>query len=118
MRSRRCGVQRTARAICSRPKKPASAANNLDEDSTERKQIEKSLKKIGEKEGRVTIAFGDAGETDGVSNLGITNPVTNTITFNMDAINSFTSSNPYIASGESNAAGFFTGVIGHEGADR
>ena len=93
------------------------AANNLDEDSRERNQLEKVLKKIGEKEGKgATIAFGDAGETDGVPNLGITNAITNTITFNMNAIDNFTSGNPYIRSGESTAAGFFTGVIGHEGA--
>lgn len=34
----------------------------------------------------------------------------------MNAIDNFTSGNPYIRSGESTAAGFFTGVIGHEGA--
>jgi len=93
------------------------AADNLDKGSKERNQIEKALKKIGEEEGKgATIKFGDAGETNGVANLGLTNPFTNTITFNMNAINNYTDNNPYIQSGESTAAGFFTAIVGHEGS--
>lgn len=92
------------------------AANNLEKGSDERKGIEKALKKIGEKEGKgATIAFGFAGETDGTANLAIANPFSNTITFNLDAIGSFTKSNPVIQRGEATAGGFFTAVIGHEG---
>ena len=93
------------------------AANNLDERSKERKQLEKALKKIGEEEGKgATITFGDAGQTNGLPNFGMANPVTNTITFNMNAINGFTNTNSIIQSGEATAAGFLTGVIGHEGS--
>jgi hypothetical protein len=93
------------------------ATNNLEKGSKERKQLEKSLKKIGEEEGKgATIKFGDIGNANGLPTLGLANLFTNTITFNMNAINSFTNTNSSIQSGESTAAGFFTGVIGHEGS--
>jgi RHS repeat-associated protein len=92
-----------------------TATNNLEKGSKERKRLDSALKKIGETEGKgATIAFGDAGETNGLANLGRANIVTNAITFNLGAIDEYTKNNPNIQS-DSDSANFFTAVIGHEG---
>ena len=100
-----------------------AAANALDKKSPERKALESALKKIGETEGKgATIKFGDAGETDGRANLALANPFTNTITFNLNAINTYTQTSANIADQANprpftadEAKGFFTAIVGHEG---
>jgi len=100
-----------------------AAANALDKNSKERKALESALKKIGEKEGKgTTVAFGFAGETNDRLHLGFANPFTNTITFNLNAIDTYTRTSANIADVANpraftadEAEGFFTAIVGHEG---
>ena len=92
--------------------KAHEALKGLDPDSKEAKQLQKTLAKLGEEgEGNIKINFGDAGERNGVSNLGRT--LGNSITINYDAVDAEKSGFKLNAS---EAAALDAGVTTHEGA--
>jgi RHS repeat-associated protein len=87
------------------------ALNGLKPGSDEAKQLKKTLDKLGEEgKGNIKINFGDAGKTDGESNLGRT--VGNSVTINYDAVDSETSGYHLSAS---ESAALDAGVTTHEG---
>ncbi len=91
--------------------KAKEALKGLDPKSKEAKELSKTIKKLGEEgKGNIKINFGDAGKTDGQSNLGRT--VGNSITINYDAVDS-------VAKGfglnASEASALDAGVTTHEG---
>ena len=98
-----------------------ASANALQEGSKERKQLERSLKRIGEKEGKgAWIAFGDLEGTK----EGRANPLTNTIKFDLAQIDSniaaWTRSGKAVAGNpaftQNDAASYFAATVAHEGA--
>ncbi|HET9182944.1 MAG TPA: RHS repeat-associated core domain-containing protein [Candidatus Angelobacter sp.] len=91
--------------------KAQDALKNLDPKSKEAKELQKTLNKLGEEgKGNIKINFGDAGKTNGVSNLGRT--VGNSITINYDAVDSVKSDYHLNAS---EASALDAGVTTHEG---
>ncbi|MFN8009046.1 MAG: RHS repeat-associated core domain-containing protein [Terriglobia bacterium] len=95
------------RAAYAELKKAAS-----DLDGSERKQLEKVIKRIGEEgKGSTRVAFGDAGSTDGLPNYGLT--VGNKMTINLSAIDQ-TKKDFQLNPTETQALD--AGVVGHEGA--
>lgn len=84
----------------------------LDPNSKEAKALQKTLNKLGEEgKGNIKINFGDAGKTDGLSNLGRT--VGNNITINYDAVDSVKSGYNL---NQSESEALDAGVTTHEGA--
>ena len=78
-------------------------ADALKKGSEERKKLERSLKKIGEKEGTgATILFDDAGGA-----YAEANPVKNTITFDLNLVDTRHAPDQHDT--------FFAGVVAHEG---
>ncbi len=98
-----------------------ASADALDEESKERKQLERALKRIGEEEGKgAWIAFGS--DLMGGA-LAVANPATKTITFDLAKIdanaaqwmaNSRTDG-IWPAFGQRHADAFLAGVLAHEG---
>jgi RHS repeat-associated protein len=87
------------------------AAGELKEGSKERKELEKTIKKIGEEgKGNIKVNFGDAGSTNGIPNAGLT--VGNSITINYAAVDSVKGDYNLNAS---ESAALDAGVTAHEG---
>jgi hypothetical protein len=92
--------------------KANEALKGLDPNSKEAKALQKTLNKLGaEGTGNIKINFGDAGSTNGLSNLGRT--VGNNITINYDAVDSVKSG---LSLNQSESEALDAGVTTHEGA--
>jgi hypothetical protein len=91
--------------------KANEALKGLDPKSKEAKALQKTLNKLGaEGTGNIKINFGDAGSTNGLSNLGRT--VGNSITINYDAVDSVKSD---FSLNQSESEALDAGVTTHEG---
>ena len=103
-------------AIANRTK----AAGNLQEGSNERKQLDKTIKRIGDEgKGKGQVAFGDAG-TDAKGNPNAGMALGNKITLNLDAVaelgSSWGRSLGYDAEQTASlTSDIMTGLVGHEG---
>lgn len=92
--------------------KPKDALAGLDPKSKEAKQLQKTLKKLGDEDkGNIKINFGYAGSTEGKPDFGKT--VGNSITINYDAVDK-TEKDWSLNASES--ASFEAGLTTHEGA--
>lgn len=91
--------------------KAKEALKGLDPNSKEAKALQKTLNKLGEEgKGSIKINFGDAGKTNGQSNLGKT--LGNNITINYDAVDSVKSD---FKLNQSESEALDAGVTTHEG---